>query len=147
MALNFKQIIDALKSQTLWNKVGLAGIRIIRKRTREGTDVEGKSFQEYSEGYAKKRERAGLPTHPVNLQFDDIQGMLMMVDHEVFNTLDGVKIFINDSAKEQLAVYHNIEGAGKGKVIRRFWGFNEFENEQLSDLAEKEVANILKKLN
>jgi len=141
-----RKLLSALRNQTLWNKLGLAGIRLIRKRTRKGTDVDGKPFKKYSKGYAKKRAKAGLPTHPVNLQFADVGSMLMSIDHIVYNNFEGVSVLFGDPAKEKLATYHNIDGAGKSKVIRKFWGLNESEEKQLADLAAREIENIIKKL-
>ncbi len=140
------KLLDALKNQQLWNKLGLAAIRLIRIRTRKGKDVDGKDFKKYSAGYKKKREKAGLPTHPVNLEFANVGSMLHKIDHVIYNEFDGVSVLIDDPHKEQIARYHNIEGAGKSKVIRKFWGINKEEEDKLVDIAAREVENIIKKL-
>ncbi len=150
--------LDSSKRQVFLNKIALAIRFIIRNRTKEGKDVEGNPFKAYNLNYAKKRKRHGLPTSPPDLEFDEKSGMIHRIDHEVFNDNKSVEIFINSPQKEQLAIYHNIMGAGKSKVIREFWGLSKAENEKLftliddtmGDLAikmtEEEVVEILKDL-
>jgi len=143
---NLDYVIEAFKNQKLWDQVDLAVIRIIKKRTREGKDVDGVNFKPYSEGYKRKRQLNALPTHIVNLQFDDIKGMLQNVTHEVDNDFEASKVFIGDAEKELIASYHNEKGAGKGHVIRKFWGVSESEEEKIQDIAAVEVAKIIKSL-
>jgi hypothetical protein len=152
------QLLKALRSQAFYNKLGLAALRIIKDRTRKGRDVEGKIFMPYSDPYAASREKRGLNTHPVNLSFQDLtrmlpkgykssqQGMLNSIDHVVANDFTSVSILINDPVKEQIAVYHNVQGAGKGKVIRRFWGIEAAkEIKQLADLGYKTLVDLIKR--
>jgi len=144
----FQKILSALDNDKILNRLGLGGIRIVKERTRKGLDVDGKSFKPYSEGYKKKREEAGLVTDIVNLEFDDLEGMLHKVDHEVNNSLHSVQMLIDDPEKETIAGYHNIQGAGKSKVIRKFWGFSEEEKEKLRDIALEGIhESLLKALN
>lgn len=150
--------LDSSRRQVFLNKMALAVRYILRKRTSQGMDVDGKPFVPYSEKYAKKRAKKGLPITPPDLIFDETSGMMHRIDHEVFNDNKSVEVFINTPEKEQLAIYHNIDGAGESKVLRRFWGLMEGEKQQLFDLAEDEIVplameavdenivNILKKL-
>jgi len=153
-----KDILTELQSQRWFEKLGFAIKTIVRKRTATGVDVDGKQFKKYSEPYARKRKRAGLQTHPVNLSWDDSFGMLYQITHEVFADYSGVEVFFGNADKERIAVYHNISGAGKSRVIRKFWGLNQQEidevfelaGEQLSqiaqDITEEQIVNVLKKL-
>ena len=139
-------IIDGLQSQKIMNRLGLAQERNIQKRTREGRDLNEKSFKSYSPKYAKRKLRqTAIPTHVVNLTFDDINGMMHSIDHVVFADLSGVELEFIDERKRKIAEYHNILGAGKSKVIREFWGVNEKEEKTLADLVEGEVNLILEK--
>jgi len=146
------QLLNALHSQAFYNKLGLAAIRIIKDRTSKGKDVYGKTFESYSDPYAKLRESKGINTHPVNMRFSDLfgrgtGGMMNKIGHVVANDLNSVAVLIKDPIKEQIAVYHNIQGAGKGKVIRKFWGIERaVEIKQLANIGYKALVDILKKL-
>lgn len=142
-----EKILKALKSQEFYNILGLAAIKIIKDRTRKGKDVKGKKFTPYSESYKKVRERAGLPTSPVSLTFDDISGMLTKVDHVVANDFSHVSVLIDDAAKAQIAKYHNELGASKKKVIREFWGIEmNSEIKKLAKFGYDKLKNILNRL-
>lgn len=146
--LNIEQFIKGMKSQQFLNKLALAAIRIIKKRTREGKDIKGASFKEYSKGYLKKREAAGLPNaDQVNLRFAKRQSMMDAIDHEVANDLESVAVLFNDSVKNDLAYYHNVSGAGTSNVIRKFWGIElQEELDDMGDIGFKELEKIFKDL-
>jgi len=156
MALNTQA--QRLAREAIFTRAELAIIRIIKKRTREGKDVEGRSFKPYSEGYRRIRQRAGRPTTPVDLNFSNAGGMLDSIEGFIPSTLDKVSIEFNRPDKELLAYYHNISGAGKGKVIREFFALSDDESEQVfknveelaldlgSNITEDELTNVLKKL-
>ena len=145
------RLIKALNSQKIYNKLGLAAIRIMRKRTRNSQDVKGQQFELYSRGYAAKRKRAGLANPAkVTMEFSKTGGMLAAIDYEVFEVLGDqdefgyAEVSIKDPLKAQLAYYHNISGAGKGRVIREFWGIElDEEITQLETLANKEARDVL----
>jgi len=141
------KLLQALKSQEFYSKLGLAAIKLMKDRTRRGVDVEGKSFQPYSESYKKVRAKAGLPVHPVTLIFDDVQGMLTKIDHIVANDFSHVSVLIDDAAKAQIARYHQIEGASKKKIIRKFWGIElESEIKKLAKFGYDALKNIINRL-
>jgi hypothetical protein len=140
--------LSGLRNQTLLNKIGLAGIRLIKKRTREGIFLEGSSpgHTTYSEGHKKKREKAGLPTSIVNLQFDDIDGMLTEVDHVILNSFEGVAIDIMDEEKREIGYYHNVSGAGKSRIKRVWFDLDDAERQQIVDLVEGEASDLINRL-
>jgi len=140
------KILDSIPSQALMNRLGLAAIRLIKKRTRKGVDVEDEPFREYSEPYKKVRERAGLPTHPVNLTFNDIDGMMNNIDHLVARDFSKVLVYIKGSRNRRIARYHNVQGAGKSRVIRRFFAINKDEKKKLDSIAQQELKTVLKGL-
>jgi hypothetical protein len=156
-----QRIFNVLNSQKIFNKLGLQAIRIIRKRTRKAYDVKGNIFKSYSQGYLKKRAKAGLENpEKVTLEFSRVNSMLETIGYTYALGLGGaessVEVYITDPLKEQIAYYHNISGAGKGKVIREFWGIeSDKEVEQLNNVINasvrealvKEIGDILVELN
>lgn len=142
------KLINSLHSQQLYSKLGLGVERIIRKRTRAGKDVDGIPFKSYSKGYIKKKEIAGFADpHAVNLTFSRVENMLNSITHEVANDLESVAVFFDDKDKEQLALYHHKLGAGKGKVVRKFFDIElQSEKDQLADIYIKDVKKIIKNL-
>lgn len=127
------------------NTLGLAVIRIIMDRTREGKDVSGAPFKAYNEQYAKRRQKkTNFPPTPVNLTATVEREQRMMstdnIIHEVNGDYNSVMVFMNYPEKEQLAYYHHISGAGKGRVIREFFDLSDDEVTELTELANELVA-------
>lgn len=141
--VRLRKIGEGVLTLEVLTKVGEAYEVIVRNRTRQGRDLHGKTFKPYSPGYKRIRERAGEPTHPVNLTMDHFTGMLASIDHTVFNDMSGVQAYIEGDSKAQIARYHAIEGAGKSKVIREFWGLSDEESNKIRDLIETELDKIL----
>ena len=142
-----QKLFTALRSQQFYEKLALAVEYLIKQRTRSGMDIDDKSFGDYSESYKKVRERHNLPTSPVSMTFDDVSGMLSKIDHVIANDFESASVFINDKAKEQIAYYWNIGGAGRKKMLRPFWGVKlSSELKQLADLGYRTLQDILKKL-
>lgn len=137
---------NAVRLSQLANDLGLGAIKLIQQRTREGIDVDGNRFKPYSTGYKKLREKAGLGTDIVNLKFSKYFGMLHEINHVVAQDLSSVSVLIDDTDKAEIAKYHNVMGAGKGKVIRKFWGLSPEEEKALTELTELEIQNVLKSL-
>jgi len=143
----FIKLVDKLHSQKLMENLGLLVERFIGKRTREGKDVEGRPFRPYSKEYARRRQRAGLQTHPVNLTWDEYTGMMRSIDHLVARTFDKVLVIINHPHKRKIALYHNLLGASKSKVIRHFFDVNAAETQKINAVVEDAVGKILRGLN
>jgi len=140
-------LIADLQSQKELNKLGLAGIRKIKDRTRKGIDVDGSAFQPYSTNYAEKRASFGLPTSIVNLEFNDIDGMLSKVDHVVANDFKSVAIDILDPRKKRLASYHDELGVGKaGQNIRHFWGLSSEDEKDIAEIVAADMTRLLNAL-
>lgn len=139
------ELLDALRSHSLYTKLGLGAERIIKSRTRKGLDVKGSAFTDYSAGHLKKRKQAGITqASKVNLVFSPNFGMLASINHAVANNLESVAIQFENPEKEQLAVYHNITGAGKSRVKREFWGIElQEEIDKLADIGYNEIKDII----
>jgi hypothetical protein len=141
--------VDALYNQAVLNKAGLAALRIIKDRTRKGRQISGGAFKggaRYSPGHEERRKAAGLPVNLINLEFNDIDGMLQKADHVVFNDYSGVALDIMNERKRRIAYYLSVSGAGKNRVKFPFWGLNEQEEGTVAALIEKELIFNLKKL-
>ena len=150
-----KSFIQSLEGTGFWEKTAAAIELLIRKRTKAGKDVNGVDFKPYSKGYKRVREKKGRPIDPVDLVIDRQAGMIAQITDTVFDGYKGVEVYINSDAKEQLAIYHNIMGAGKGKVIREFWGLNDEEitkiigvgSDLIYDAVDETIAdNIVERL-
>lgn len=140
-------LLSALKSQTLLNKLALGVEFIIKQRTQKGFDLYGQMFVKYSDPYKKKREHAHLNTWPVDLYFDHTQGMLTKIDHVIANDFSSVRVLINDTEKEIIGGYHQTLGAGKSKVIRKWWGISQdSEKQKLSRLGWETIKAIIKSI-
>lgn len=142
-----KQILDAFENQTLLNKLGLAQIRNIKDRTRRGLDLFGRPFRPYTEEWKKRKESVfRVPSHPVNLILDDVTGMLTQIDHVVAADLRSVELMFRTPEKRRIASYHDQLGAGKSRVIRRFWGVSESDEKALGELVRAQLDLILQQL-
>lgn len=139
------QITEFFKNQKLLNQVGLAYRTLVLRRTRQGKDIEGNTFQPYSAGHASLRQRLGEPTHVVNLQMDHIQGMLHQVGHSVTMGTDfaSVEAWIQDPEKAKIGRYHHVQGAGKSKVIRKWWGLSNEQETKMEDTITSNLNEIL----
>jgi len=142
-----------LHSRANLNLLGLAGIRLIKQRTRQGKFLPGSSsggadypYTQYSERHAERRARAGLPTHVVNLEFDDVAGMLQNVDHIVAADLNSVSIDIIEEGKKRIAGYHHETGAGKSRVIRKFFDLSPEDREEIAKIVEEAAKLAISRL-
>lgn len=143
----FEQLIVRLHKKAFLESLGLRGERMIQKRTREGKDVQGKSFKPYSDAYAEKRVRAHLPTSPVSLIWDDISGMMRKIGTEADPATGTAIIDFTNDDKRRIASYHNILGVGKaGANLRVFWDLSQAERKQIAGLVEDETDVILAEL-
>ena len=139
-------LINGLHSQRTLNRLGLAGQRTIKSKTRAGLDIHEQPFADYSDKWAEVREVEGLPTNIVNLEFNDVDGMLAHIDHVISNDLKTVALDIEDPIKRKIASYHNDEGAGRSRVVREFWGFTEDDDKDLTGLIGKDIETMLNTL-
>jgi len=129
-------------NQRTMNRVGLMGVRFLKDRTRKGRDVQGRPFKPYSEEHARRRAKLNLPTNVVNLEMNDIDGMMSSIDFEVSRDFSTTTFLLTKPDKEQLMNIHSFLGAGKSRVIRQVWGFSDKEHEKMI----RTIADDLKKL-
>jgi len=142
-------VLSEFHSVKLLNKLGLQQIHHIRQRTQSGIDLEGRPFKPYNEQYAERKfAETGIPTHTVNLTFNDVDGMLspLKLNHAINADLTAVELLFTDPEKRKLASYHDQLGAGRSRVIRRFWGVNEGDEKVLGEIVEQDLNLVLQRL-
>lgn len=140
-----REITEMGSSQKLLGKVGIAFRTLMLRRTRKGKDIEGQTFKPYSKPYARIRERAGEPTHVVNLTMDHVSGMLEKVTHSttIGTNLAQVEAWINDPEKSKIGYYHAFSGAGKSRVIRKWWGLSNEDEQRITKTVTDELDKYL----
>jgi len=124
---NPNMLDDLIKDITLagkaFKKIAGESRNDIIKRTLQGIDVNSVGFRGYSDDYADFREEHGRLIDHATLSFygNMLKGM------KVKEISKGAKIYFPDEAERLKAGWHNNTGAGKGKVIREFFGLTGFE--------------------
>lgn len=142
-----QQIFTPDNIQKILEREGLKVIRIIKDRTRKGLDIDGNPFRAYTFKYMEYKQKLGfIKLSEVNLTLHPKDGMMGRIDSKVDLSDNSLTVYINSADKERLALYHNIEGAGKSRVIRRFWGLSDKEKMLISDDVQKQINQIIKQL-
>lgn len=133
--------IYRLKVQMLLEKLAYGAEYKIKQRTAAGADYNGEVFIPYSPAYALKRLKTGRNINPVDLMYTG--DMLAQMAHEIpsFDP-NSTQIFFRTKRAEDLAYFHNIVGAGRGRKFREFFGLNEGDINELHTLATETAASI-----
>ncbi|MEO1479704.1 MAG: hypothetical protein AAFV01_14115 [Bacteroidota bacterium] len=143
-----------LYNERLLNQLGLGAVRLIRERTRRGQGLDG-AFQAYSKGYARLKDQAdGTSSDTVTLEYgvklragtvvvNRYDSMLSKLESKADTQRDQVYVRFSQPRAEQIARYHQIDGAGKSKVKRRFFGLTELDAQKLGRLVEDDVKKLL----
>ncbi len=121
----------------------------------------GNPFTPYSKSYKNKRAKAGKRTDVVDLSWSNSVPFRMVSQHNIIHQVNGsydtVVVFMKNKEKEQIAYYHQISGAGRKRVIRKFFGLSEIDvqdilkvveskAEELAEATEKTIMKELQKL-
>ncbi len=137
---DLRRVASDLRSQKLMNRLGLASIRQVRRRTRRGVDVDGAPFEPYSDSHERRRAKEGLPTDHVTLKFDQYESMLDSLDHVVARDLESVVVEFIDAEKEEIAGYHH-RGEGDNPE-REFVSHSEEEIDELQSLVTDHIDDV-----
>jgi len=105
--------------------------------TQSGKDFKLKSFKPYSKKYASKEGKT-----TVNLTQT---GEMLNQMTQILLTNQTAKIFFATKDARNRARWHNVEGAGKSKVIRVFFGVTDNDEKKSRDLYDKEIKRIKEK--
>ncbi len=108
-------------------KAGLRIVELINQNIEAGVDAKGKPFKKYSKQYAewkaKKKPQYG---GKVNLT---LRGLMLnamgVIDYGYKGAKGFIDIGFDDDEAAERAYWHNISGAGRGRVLRRFLGLQE----------------------
>lgn len=107
-------------------------------RTASGVNFKGQNFKQYSQKYAKKEgKRQGL----VNLQ--QTGKMLGSMTQKVI-AKNTAMIFFNNAESARLADIHTNQGAGRSKVVRKFFLPNEDDEIDVYKIFQKSAQEELK---
>ena len=130
-----KKFPNAIK-QTLAN-VSALQIRNIRDRTqRKGVSLNGSPFKPYSSGYKRaKVKESGV------VDLTDTGQMFSALTSKI-RPSKGTLFFRNMFANKK-AFFHDQAGAGKGKVVRRFFGINSKEEKQIVNVFKEKISKII----
>lgn len=148
------EVLDKITTHASLEKAARFSIMLMNKRVAAGMDLNGNPFAAYSADYLRLKMGAvlmkpktkgyrkrvfGKWSGKVDLQ---VTGAMMkdMNSNIIRNpaiVLYEIEIgYITGKADEasiRKAGYHNVSGAGKGKVLRRFVGLTEDERRQVFD--------------
>jgi len=109
-------------------KAGFRIIELINENIEKGVDIEDQPFAKYSPKYRIwKEKRYPQDRGKVNLT---AKGTMLQALNTVKAMDNEITIGFDDEEQARIAYYHNISGAGRGRVIRKFLGLRE---EQYSD--------------
>lgn len=91
-------------------------------KTAMGIDYKGNNFEPYSKAYAKREGKRNAWMYQTGV-------MLNSMTQKVIDNMS-VMIYFNNATARERARWHNIEGAGKSKVKREFFGFSEMAKQE-----------------
>ena len=109
------------------NKVSNMAIFMITKRTQSGKLPNGGQMKPYAKGTVRSRKKRGRQTGFVDLT--DTGKMFRSLDYKVAGLKSS--LFFSNMERNKIASYHDIFGAGKGKVVRPFFAIGNKEEDQI----------------
>ena len=109
------------------NKVSNMAIFMITKRTQSGKLPDGGQMKPYAKGTVRSRKKRGRQTGFVDLT--DTGKMFRSLDYKVAGLKSS--LFFSNMDRNKIASYHDIFGAGKGKVVRPFFAIGNKEEDQI----------------
>ena len=99
-------------------------------------------------GYKRYRKMAGRQSSKVDLKFRSGPGMMNSLKVTKIDTRrKNVEIGFTDKESEQIAIYHQIQGAGKSKVIRKFVGHTKKEERKIVSSVQQNIFANLTRFN
>ena len=142
---NFKKRLEAVKvsliDEEALTTVSKAAKEIILKRTSDGVSIEGSTFAPYSSSYKIVREKKGMPSDKVDLRRTG--EMLDDLAVEVNAGIMQSEIFFETDESIEKARTHQVFGAGRNNVRRRFFGLSEEEKSGLTAFYWSHIERVL----
>ena len=109
------------------NRVSNMAVLMITKRTQRGKLPDGGQMKPYAKGTVRSRKKRGRQTGFVDLT--DTGKMFRSLDYKVAGLKSS--LFFSNMERNKIASYHDIFGAGKGKVVRPFFAIGNKEEDQI----------------
>lgn len=150
-----------LITDALLRDLGEMTLRLIRTRTMQGTDADGRAFAPYTPGYAELRAKEGMSTTP-----DLTVSGRMLNDMAVTGVANGSvslgftsrggraprgkQTLIQRSRSvgaEDKAQWHNVDGAGRSKTIRKFFGLTPGDVGTIRTAVSRYLDNVVRAAN
>lgn len=132
-----------LVNESLMREIGTLALSMIRRRTQAGIDVAGAAFRPLSPGYAKQKQKAlGSARADLSVSGGMLNGMQITASSRnrvtlgfLGGTVGGGSqanggTFIQRSRSVPAgdkATFHHVEGAGRSRVKRKFFGLTSGE--------------------
>lgn len=131
------KLIAQIYDQRKLHETGLHAIALINLRVKDGIDLSGNPFAQYSAKYLARKIKARAYSGRVDLTRTGnmLLDMKVSVSRDTANLHFEVDVgYIEGKSPDKSikkARWHNTEGAGKSKVLRRFAGLTDSEREQI----------------
>jgi phage gpG-like protein len=151
---NYAKIV--LVDQPFMNEVGDLAQSLIRRRTAAGKDADGVAFQELSPAYAKKKQKELGHSRPdLTVSGRMLNEMSRLKSTEKTVTIgfagggtggsgDGRGSTLIQRSRSvagaDKALFHNVTGAGKSHVKRKFFGLTPDERNTIRDRVQAHVS-------
>ena len=139
---NLAKTAAELRDKELLDTLGLVAKKRIAVRTDKGKDYQGRHFKGYSEKYKKTRAKRGRQTNVVDLQFE--RHMLNSMQVRSYPVSQEAKVFFSRATERKKAIYHSITGAGRRRVMRRFFALSTPDRRALIRQTDNFVKRKLK---
>lgn len=154
---NYAKLV--LVDAQLMSEVGDFALSLIRRRTAAGKDVTNQPFRPLSPGYAKQKQQAlgtGNADLTVSGRMLNEMGRLAVTEKTVTIGFAGGSTggggravggtFIQRSRAvpgADKALFHNVTGAGKAHVIRKFFGLTPDEKTTIAERVQAHVSGVV----
>lgn len=135
-----KDTPDSLFDPKVMNLIALRQKNRIFVRTSGGKNTRGNPFKPYNAAYALKALKTSVKDVNLTATGDMLNAMTQKASDK-----EAVISFTNPEAEEK-ASYHDKLGAGKNKVIRKFFGMSKPDKDDLFDTYVEETGRRLRKL-
>lgn len=133
-----RRLVSAAFIEALGNEAK----RLVLERTSEGIDEDGAAFSPYSERWKKERERQGRDGSRPDLNFTGDMLRALGVDTDAATGTATVS-FSGNATEGEKAYFHEVAGAGKARVKRRFMGLSEGAAQRIEGLAGALIERAL----
>ena len=117
-------------------RVSAFGVKQITEKTQKGQKPDGGTFRPYAQSTKRDRQERGR-----QISFVDLTDTGRMFRSLTFKTRSfSSSLFFRRSEENRKAAFHDFYGAGKGKVVRRFFAIGRKDEEKIRQLFFKHLV-------